>query len=137
MSETHKYDDIINMPHHVSRVHPQMDIMERAAQFSPFKALDGYGAAIEETARQTDSRIELDEYSREELDEKLLTVRERILERPAVSVTYFVPDEKKEGGAYITVNGKVKKIREFERVIELEDGTQVPINDVIDICVLG
>ena len=102
-----KYDDIINLPHHVSATRPRMSMIDRAAQFSPFAALTGYDAAIKETGRLTDRRIELTEDSRAAMDRKQQLLVENLADHPEVSVTYFVPDERKAGGAYITVTGRV------------------------------
>ena len=113
---THRYDDIINLPHHVSQKHAPMARADRAAQFSPFAALTGLDAALRETARLTDQRITLDEYEQAALDETLQTVRDALTkkEHPTVEVCYFVPDTRKAGGAYCTVTGVVKKMAEFE-----------------------
>lgn len=126
-----KYDDIINLPHHVSPTRPQMPVCDRAAQFSPFAALTGHDAAIKETARLTDERIELDENSKSLLNEKLKMISERIENHPEIEVTYFIPDKKKVGGSYVTVQGHVKKIGEYERCIIFEDGTKIPIEEII------
>ena len=123
MNGTHDYDDIINLPHHVSTRHPQMSMYDRAAQFSPFAALTGHDAAIKETERLTEDWVELDEDSKELLDEKLQVIREHLDEKPEVTFTYFEPDERKQGGAYRTITGKVKKIDEYEHRILLDDGT--------------
>ena len=123
MNGTHDYDDIINLPHHVSTRHPQMSMYDRAAQFSPFAALTGHDAAIKETERLTEDWVELDEDSKELLDEKLQMIREHLDEKPEVTFTYFEPDERKQGGAYRTITGKVIKIDEYEHRILLEDGT--------------
>lgn len=128
-----EYDDIINLPHHVSRKHPQMSTHDRAAQFAPFAALTGHGEAIAETARLTDRKIELDDYERLKLDEKLLILQEHIMEMPEVSVTYFCPDEKKEGGRYVTVTKALRKINEVERTLLMEDGMQIRIEDILEV----
>ena len=127
----HQYDDIINLPHHVSATRPQMSMINRAAQFSPFAALTGYDAAIRETGRLTDSRIELSEDSRADLDRKQQLLSDRLAEHPEVSVTYFVPDGKKAGGAYVTVTGNVKKLDDFQRLMVLTDGTVVPVDEIL------
>ena len=127
----HQYDDIINLPHHVSANRPQMSMINRAAQFSPFAALTGYDAAIRETGRLTDSRIELSEDSRADLDRKQQLLSDRLAEHPEVSVTYFVPDGKKAGGAYVTVTGNVKKLDDFQRLMVLTDGTVVPVDEIL------
>jgi len=127
------YDDIINLPHHLSATRPQMPIANRAAQFSPFAALTGYDAAIAETARLTDERKELSDDMLETLSMKLGMLEDVIADRPEVSVTYFQKDEKKEGGAYITVTGAVKKIDYYEGVIVLVNGKKINIRDILDI----
>ncbi len=124
------YEDIIRLAHHVSVSHPQMPVSERAAQFSPFAALSGYEAAIRETGRLTEARIELDEDMAAELDDKLRTLQEQMEEQPEVSVTYFLPDEKKAGGAYVTVTGRIRKIDRYKGTIIMRDGTNIPIRDV-------
>lgn len=132
----HGYDDIIHLPHHVSTAHPQMAVSGRAAQFSPFAALSGHGAAVRETARLTEQRIELDEDSREILNEKLLMVMERLSERPEAAITYFVPDHRKDGGSYVTAEGRVKKIDEYKGLLVLSDGTGIPLNDIVHLDLL-
>jgi len=129
----HEYDVIIDLPHHVSATRPRMSMIDRAAQFSPFQALTGYGAAIQETGRLTDQRIELTEDSRAVLDRKQQLLLDNLADRPEVSVTYFVPDERKSGGAYVTVTGQVKKVDEFERLLILTEGTKIPLDDIPDI----
>lgn len=120
-----KYDDMIGMPHHVSTRHPQMSLADRAAQFSPFAALTGHEAAILETARQTDAFIELDDDRKAQLDEQLCLLKESQFQRPEIKVTYFQPDAKKSGGAYMTVCGRVKKIDEYGHRIVFADGTVI------------
>ena len=124
------YDDILNLPHPTSKNHPRMSIQERAAQFSPFAALTGHAAAIAETARLTDRKMELDEDTRAELDRRQAILLEQISERPEVTVTWFRPDERKEGGAYVTTAERLKKIDQVERVLVLTDGTRIPLEDV-------
>ena len=126
-----KYDDILHLSHPTSKKHPRMPISDRAAIFSPFAALSGHGAAIAETARLTDRRIELDEDTRAELDQKQAALLEHIGERPEVTVTWFQPDGRKEGGAYVTVTGRLKKIDEVGRTLTLLDGTAIPLEDVV------
>lgn len=128
--DEHQYDDIINMPHHVSMTRSHMSALDRAAQFSPFAALTGHDAAIKETARLTNERIDLDESSKELLDEKLLILREHVEEQPKVSITYFKQDEKKSGGEYQSVTNNIIKLNEYENTILLEDGTIILIKDV-------
>lgn len=127
------YDDIINLPHHVSEVHPRMSMLNRAAQFAPFAALSGYGDAIKETARLTDTKVELDENSKEMLDEKLQLIQEQSYAHPQISVTYFQPDKRKNGGEYVTVAGKFKKIDLYERSVVMMDGMRIKIEDITEI----
>ncbi len=124
------YEDIINLPHPTSKTHPRMSLAERAAQFSPFAALTGYDSVIAETARLTDERIELDENRRQELDAALQDLSSRLGERPEVLITYFKKDSHKEGGEYLDISGRLKKIDSISRALTLEDGTIIPINDI-------
>ena len=128
-----KYDDIIHLPHHVSQTHPRMPMQDRAAQFSPFAALTGYGAVIRETGRLTETRPDLDEDARAELDRRLALLSALLETRPLVTLTYFQPDTKKEGGACLTVTGVVRKIDEYHRVLVMEDGLQVPVRDLLSL----
>lgn len=128
--DCHRYDDVINRQHPTSKKHPRMSNMNRAAQFAPFAALTGYEESIAETARLTDRRIELSEYEIEELNAKLNFIQDHIKEHPKVTVTYFQPDDRKEGGTYVTVTGKVRKIDEVNRVIIFENGTEVAIEQM-------
>ena len=130
---TGPYDDILHLPHPTSKRHPRMPIVDRAAQFSPFAALTGHRAAIEETARVTDRRIELDEDAKEQLDQTLQLLLERIDEQPEVTVTWFSPDKKKAGGQYHTATGKLKRIDSREGRLILTDGTQIPLEDLLEI----
>ena len=132
--DRHCYDDIISLPHPVSGSHPPMPVAERAAQFSPFAALTGFEDAIRETGRLTDSKVELDEDARELLDEKIKRLRRLQAESgemPWAAVTYFRPDEKKDGGAYVTVTGRVKRVDEYERVLVLQDGKRISLGDIV------
>ena len=134
------YDDIISLPHPTSAKHPRMPLYDRAAQFSPFAALSGHGAAIAETARLTDRRIELDEDTKAMLDLKQQILADRIDEWPEVSVVWFRPDEKKDGGQYVTTTGQLKKVDDIERILRLADGTTIPLDDVLELrsdCFLG
>ncbi len=129
------YDDIINLPHYVSKKHPQMAMIDRAAQFSPFAALTGHGDAIDETARLTDCKIELDESRKEAIDEKLRAISD-CGEAVRIEVAYFVPDRRKDGGEYIAVTGTVKKIDAISREITMSDGRIIPIENIYDVCFL-
>lgn len=130
---TGPYDDIINLPHPNSKRHVRMSRSARAAQFAPFAALIGYDAAIKETARLTNRKLELDDTMKNVLNEKLLLLQELLAEKPQVSITYFVPDMKKSGGAYVTVTGYIKKIQTFEHVVLFSAGSVIPINDIVQI----
>ena len=127
------YSDIINHPHYVSKTRPQMSELERAAQFSPFAALTGYDAAIKETGRLTDERLELGEETKALLDMKQQYLFDMISDQPEIAVTYFVPDEKKSGGEYITVTGNLKRIDEYERQMLFTNGKKIPMDEVVDI----
>ena len=127
------YDDIINLPHHVSTTRPHMPAIDRAAQFAPFAALTGHDAAIKETARLTDERVELDECIKADLSDRLQIIADRIKEHPEIAITYFQLDAKKNGGAYVTAVGTAKKIDEYERIVILTDGTVIPIDEILSI----
>lgn len=132
MTDFSKYEDMLYLKRPVSRNHPPMDLKDRAAQFSPFAALTGYGDAVKETERQTEQRRELDEYEKAALDEQLRELEAQLqnLENgknqaaPRVTVTCFIPDEYKAGGAYRTFTAAVKKIDHDRRGIILQNGTQ-------------
>ena len=122
------YDDIIGLPHHVSERHPRMAMIDRAAQFSPFAALTGYDAAVKETARLTESKVELTEEEKSILDAKL---REAAETKATVRITYFIADGKKTGGAYACTEGQVKVLDTIYGAILLRDGTEIPVDDVL------
>ena len=130
---TGPYNDIIDLPHHVSNRRTCMPISDRAAQFSPFAALTGYDAAVKETARLTDDRGFLDESEKELLNKKLQMILERLSERPEVVITYFKPDDRKTGGAYVTVAGPVLKIDLYKRIVVMADRQEVPIEEIFQI----
>ena len=130
---TEDYSDIINLPHHVSKKHPQMPMMARAAQFAPFAALTGYDAVIHETARLTDKQVELEEYDNDRLNRIFSELMDSLEKHPMVTVSYFKPDEHKAGGAYMTVSGKLKKIDTYEQIMKMEDGTVIPIGSIMDL----
>lgn len=133
MRITNKYDDIIHLPHPVSKRHPQMPMMDRAAQFSPFAALMGHGEAIKETERLTQPRVELDENEKNFLNEKLREIQMNLSEKPRVKIVYYVQDEKKAGGTYVTFEGNVRKIDAYQKKMIFEDGTAVDMKDIADI----
>ena len=125
------YEDIINLPYPQKR--QRMSNADRGAQFSPFAALTGFEAAITETARLTDRKIELDEGGKALLDEKLRKIEEEIYDRPEVEITYFQPDLRKAGGAYLQKRGRVKKLDAYQRAVVFTDGVIIPIDDISDI----
>ena len=128
-----KYDRIIALPHHVSHKRSPMTRINRAAQFSPFAALTGYEDAVSETARLTDAKIELTEDSRAELDRKQQRLTELVAQHPPVTVTFFVPDERKIGGSYHTVTAPLRGIDSVERILRLNDGSRIPLDDILDL----
>jgi len=128
--DPHRYDDIINLPHPVSKTHPQLSMEQRAAQFSPFAALTGHDEAAKETARLTDKRIELSEEEKSVLDGKLQMLQEHIDKCPEVTITYFLPDTKKDGGSYVTVTDAAKKIDSYRYMLVMIDGTEIPIKEI-------
>ena len=130
---TKPYDDMIHLPHPTSPSRPRMSAHDRAAQFSPFAALTGYDTALTETARLTDTRVELDESGKAVLNDQLRMIQEHIDQHPKVSVTYFLPDPMKAGGAYITTTGCVKKIDEYYHIVLMQDAAKIPIQDILEI----
>ena len=124
------YDDIIGLPHHVSQTRPQMPMRDRAAQFAPFAALAGYGEAVAETARLTEEKRELSAQEAEELDRRLAELVARLPERQEWTVEYFVPDERKAGGAYVSLTGRVRHVSLPEKTLVMEDGTVIPLADI-------
>ena len=128
-----EYGDIINLPHPESKKHKRMSMRDRAAQFSPFAALTGHDAAIKETARLTDGFVDLDESMKATLDEKLVLILERSNEKPIVTITYFLKDEKKAGGSYEVAEGWIRKVDFYERVIEMGDRSKILLDHVVDI----
>ena len=127
------YNDILDLPHHVSRNHPQMPLRDRAAQFSPFAALDGHGDAIRETARQTEPQRELDEEERARLDAVLRHLAAHIDERPEVTIEHFVADALKDGGAYVRTTGRLATISSVSKRLTLADGTSISTDDITGI----
>lgn len=127
---TDKYGDIIGLPHHVSAVRRGMTQRDRAAQFAPFAALSGYGDDVAESARSVAGKIELDEYETAEIDMKLRILHEAAGRTPEVTVTYFIPDKKKSGGSYVSVNGAVTKIDDVKQLVLMESGETIPFDDI-------
>lgn len=128
-----KYDDIIDLPHHISASRPQMPMLDRAAQFMPFRALTGYEDAVHETARLTEERVELTEDEKALLDTKLQRLADRLDSHPQVTLTWFQPDKRKTGGAYVTTTGQIKKIDDFEGALILLGGERIFIEDILNI----
>ena len=127
------YRDIINNLHHTSKTRKRMSGLNRAAQFAPFAALTGYDASIYEAARLTENRIELDDNEIEILNMKLNFLKEHIKEQPKIKVTYFVPDTKKDGGAYVEYSGTIRVINEIQKTIIFTDRTTIKIEMILDI----
>ena len=130
MADRFPYEDIVNLPPHISKKHPQPSMMDRAARFAPFAAITGYEEMVLEEARVTEERIDLDEGTLSLLNEKLNMIQEFLDEEPEVTITYFEPDKKKSGGAYISITGTVKRIDEYEHLVILTDGKKIRIEDI-------
>lgn len=133
MNDEHRYDDMLDMPHHVSPTRPRMSLHDRAAQFAPFAALTGFGAAITEADRMPERRVELGEAETAELAEKLRILEARQSEHPQISLTRFIPDARKEGGRYETAEGRLRHIRPVEYTLAFTDGRVFDIDDIINI----
>lgn len=127
-----KYENIIDLPHQVSKSRPRMSRLDRAAQFAPYSALSGYEAAVRETARLTDRKTELDDYEKEKIDQTLNGLLASDVEVKA-SLTFFCPDRKKEGGSYITLTGEIYKIDSIERRIVMVGGEEIKLDDLVDV----
>ena len=128
-----KYDDIINLPHHVSTMRHRMSMLERAAQFQSFRALTGYEDAVQETSRLTEDRVELTEDEKSILDRKLQSLADRISSKPQITVTWFRPDQKKTGGAYVTTTGQLKKLDDYAGALIMMGGERIVIENILDI----
>ena len=128
-----RYEDLLDHPHHVSEKHPRMSLRERAAQFSPFAALTGHSAAIQETARLTEEERQLDENRLQELNEQLALLESGLSKQPFIKVRYYLPDEKKEGGSYRHVQGILLRIDRHNRELILDDGIRIPLDHIADI----
>ena len=130
-----RYDDIINLPHHVSPTRQRMSLHDRAAQFAPFAALVGYDDAVAETARLTAARPELDEQEQRAINERLAYIADHIKEQPEVRIKYFVPDEHKSGGAIVEVSGKTYRISNTDATIVMTDGCKIRLSDIVDLSI--
>ena len=133
-----EYEDMLHLPHPGSGTHPQMSMHDRAAQFSPFAALSGYEEAVEEEARLTEEKILLDEYEKQRIDARLQKIRDDLQEKgkeekPRISVTYFLPDQKKAGGSYVTVTGQVKKLDTYRQQLLLTDDSTIPFQEIVEL----
>ncbi len=127
------YEDIINFPHFEPKYHPRMDAYSRAAQFAPFKALIGYEDDIKETSRLTDKKIEISEDKKKQMNENLFFLKENIKEKWIVTLTYFVPDSKKEGGIYQEYEGIIKAINETNHTLIFTSGKKIQFDDIYQI----
>lgn len=127
------YEDIINLPHHISKKHRPMPREARAAQFAPFAALTGYESDVNEAARYTGKRRELGEYETERLNRRINEIRDGIHDNTEVTITYFKPDEKKAGGEYLNIGGRVRKIDDYGRTLTLTSGALIPLDDISEI----
>lgn len=130
MADKFPYEDIVNLPPHISKKHPQPTMLERAARFAPFAAITGYEEMVLEEARVTEERIELDEGTLAMLNEKLNIIHDSLDSEPVIQITYFEPDKKKSGGAYISITGTVKRIDEYERLVIMSDGKKILIDEI-------
>ena len=130
MAERFPYEDIINIPRHISKTHPEASMADRAARFSPFAAISGYEDMVREAARVTEERIEITDAVKEQLNEKLNMIAEFLGEEHEVTITYFEPDKKKSGGAYISITGVVKRIDELKRIIIMKNNKKIKIDDI-------
>ena len=130
MADRFPYEDIVNLPPHISKKYPQPTMLERAARFAPFAAITGYEEMVLEEARVTEERIELDEGTLAMLNEKLNIIHDSLNSEPVIQITYFEPDKKKSGGAYISVTGTVKRIDEYERLVIMSDGKKIRIDEI-------
>lgn len=130
MAEYFPYEDIVNLPRHISKIHPQATMADRAARFSPFAAISGYDDMVKEAARVTEERIDITDATKELLNEKLNMIIEFLDEEPEVTITYFEPDKKKDGGAYMSITGTVKRIDEYERIVLMTDEKRIKIDEI-------
>lgn len=128
-----KYDDIINLPHHVSKTRNPMSLYNRAAQFAPFAALTGYDDAIEETARLTETKVELSDELKNDLNQKINFIKNNIKVHPEITIKYFVRDNKKSGGIYKSLTSIIKKVDDFNKCLIFADNTNVYFDDIISI----
>lgn len=133
MTPKFPYEDIIDLPPHISKKHPQASLADRAARFSPFAAITGYEEMVMEAARTTDTRIDLDDNLKYILDDKLNELRNMITAKPELHITHFVSDDKKSGGAYQHTSGILKRIDDYKRTLLLVNGIEIKIDDILDL----
>ncbi len=136
MAKSFPYEDIINLEPHISKKYPQVSMADRAARFSPFAAVTGYEDMVKEAARVTEERVKLDEHARRALDDTLSKIMRLSIEKRTVSITYFVEDTKKTGGAYISEEGIIKRVDEHLRALLLGNGTLIRIEDILEMCIV-
>lgn len=130
MAERFPYEDIINIPRHISKTHPEASMADRSARFSPFAAISGYEDMVREAARVTEERIEITDAVKEQLNEKLNMIAEFLSDEPEITITHFVPDKKKSGGAYVSITGVVKRIDELKRIVVMKNNKKIKIDDI-------
>lgn len=133
MADKFPYEDIVNLPPHISKKYPQPTMEERAARFAPFAAITGYEEMVLEEARVTEEWVELDDGTKSILNEKLQIILDYLRDEPTITFTFFEPDKKKSGGAYVSLTGTVKRIDEYEKCVMLTDGTKIPIERIFGI----
>lgn len=129
--QNEKYDDIINMEHHISKKHPQMSLENRSTQFAPFSALTGYDDEVEEVCRYTEEQKYIDEEKKEEINNKLQIIKQQ--KDKKVMIQYFEKDSKKEGGKYIKTEGKIKKIDDYQKAIYMDNNKKILLDNIINI----
>ncbi len=130
LGKGHLYDDMLHLGHHVSPTHPPMSMIDRAAQFSPFAALTGFEAAIREAGRLTYGKIELNEDEKAMIERRLRDIQERGSSQPRITITYYRPDQRKAGGAYVTIAGTVRKVDGYRHIVAMADGRMIPFEDI-------
>ena len=133
MAEKFPYEDIVNLPPHISKRHPQPSMMDRAARFAPFAAITGYEEMVLEEARVTEEWVDLTESALERLNERLVILQEHLPEQPEIIITYFEPDQRKSGGAYVTHTGIVKRIDLYEHLLIIMDGKKIRIDSICEL----
>ena len=133
MAERFPYEDIVNLPPHISKKHPQPTMLERAARFAPFAAITGYEEMVLEEARVTEERIELSEGAKASLNKKLSILKDNLSRSPEVTVTYFEPDQRKAGGAYLTLSGAVRRVDEHQHLIQLVNGKLICMDEIYEL----